>query len=309
MISLKQINYHRVKKIHIPKRDTRPIRGFDICEELYANIFLCARKKSGKTSALFKIMKECIGRKTKIYVFCSTAYKDPNWIQIRKYFENKGLEINVFTSIYEDNEDQLLKLVNQLNDEAKDEEDAEIAKEYGEGKEEKRVDVCDQIMEKLRKHYLYGTGQEKVPEINEDAQEYQPKEKKKKSRFQSPEYMLIFDDLSSELKSPSLLTLMKWNRHYKSKLIISSQWLHDLLPESRKQIDVFLIFKGFPEKKLEIIYKDCDSSVPFEIFYRIYKKSTKHPFSFMYIDTRSDKFRCNFDKEFIIKDNSENDEN
>jgi len=60
---------------------------------------------------------------------------------------------------------------------------------------------------------------------------------------------------------------------------------------------------------MEIIYKDCDSAVPFELFYRIYKKSTKKPHSFMYIDTRSDKFRCNFDKEFVIKHDSDDDEN
>src|SRR3954464_14828496 len=97
-------------------------------------------------------------------------------------------------------------------------------------------------------------------------------ETQKKSKYQSPEYIIVFDDLSSELKSGSLFSLFKFNRHFKSKLIISSQWLHDLLPESRKQIDLFLIFKGFPEDKLALIYKDCASSVPFETFYSIYKK-------------------------------------
>src|SRR3954464_2715806 len=87
-------------------------------------------------------------------------------------------------------------------------------------------------------------------------------ETQKKSKHQAPEYIIVFDDLSSELKSPSLLSLLKWNRHYKSKLIISSQWLHDLLPESRKQLDLFLIFKGFPKEKLALIHRDCDSAVP-----------------------------------------------
>jgi len=113
--------------------------------------------------------------------------------------------------------------------------------------------------------------------------------------------MIIFDDLSSELKSKSLLSLLKFNRHFKAKLIISSQWLHDLLPESRKQIDLFLIFKGFPEDKIALIYKDCDSSLPFETFYQIYKKSTIKPHSFMDVDTRADEFRSNFDKKFIIQ--------
>ena len=103
--------------------------------------------------------------------------------------------------------------------------------------------------------------------------------------------MIVLDDLSNELKSKSLLTLLKKNRHYKSKIIISSQWLHDLLPESRKQIDVYIIFAGFSMKKIEECYKDCDSSLSFNVFYQIYRQSTSQRHQFMY-DTRSDKFRC-----------------
>ena len=142
-----------------------------------------------------------------------------------------------------------------------------------------------------------GRGAE-VPEEEED----EPKEKKtKKSKYLAPEYMIIFDDLSSELKSRSLLSLLKFNRHFKAKLIISSQWLHDLLPESRKQLDLFMIFKGFPDAKLSEIYKDCDSGIPFETFCKIYKKATKRPFSFMYINTRSDSYRKNFSEQFILQ--------
>jgi hypothetical protein len=74
-------------------------------------------------------------------------------------------------------------------------------------------------------------------------------------------------------------------------------------PESRKQIDLFLIFKGFPEDKIALISKDCDSSIPFELFYKIYKKSTKKPHSFMYISTREDQFRCNFNQQFVLHSN------
>src|SRR5436309_533705 len=112
--------------------------------------------------------------------------------------------------------------------------------------------------------------------------------------------MIRFDDLSSELKSPSLTSLLKFNRHFKAKLIISSQWLHDLPPESRKQIDLFLIFKGFPEDKMKAIFTDCDTGVDFDLFYKIYKKSTKHKHSLMYIDTGNDAFRRNFNQKFLI---------
>lgn len=292
MISLIQINNQCVKAIPIPDEDKRPIKGYDICEEPYANIFLCARKKSGKTSALFKIMKECVVKKTIIIVFCSTCYKDKNWIQIRKYFDNKGMDLRIFTSLYEDGEDQLHILIEDLKREAKEKEEENLEN----NEEQEQEDTCENILARLAS----------MPSVANPNGYHVPKEKQnrkeRKSKYQAPEYMIVFDDLSSELKSRSLLSLLKFNRHFKSKLIISSQWLHDLLPESRKQIDLFLIFKGFPEEKIALIYKDCDSSVPFETFLEIYKKSTQKPHSFMYIDTRADQFRCNFDRQFLIKD-------
>ena len=68
-------------------------------------------------------MKGCTDKNTIIYVFCSTIYKDKNWIEIRKHFKNKGIEMNCFTSIYEDGEDQLQKLIDQLSAEAKEQEE------------------------------------------------------------------------------------------------------------------------------------------------------------------------------------------
>ena len=79
MISLKQINNQRVKTIPIPSDlDTREILGHQVCGELYSNVFICAKKKSGKTCSLFKLMRECCDKKTIIYLFCSTAFKDEN---------------------------------------------------------------------------------------------------------------------------------------------------------------------------------------------------------------------------------------
>ena len=98
-----------------------------------------------------------------------------------------------------------------------------------------------------------------------------------------------------------MVKIIEENRHYKSKLIISSQWIHDLLPESRKQLDLFIIFKGFSEKKIYELYKDCDSSIPFETFYKMYQQATQQPHSFFYVDSRSDTCRCNFDKQFIFE--------
>jgi hypothetical protein len=295
MITLKTINDKTVKKIYIPEEDTRPIKGVDLCPEVFSNIFLCAKKKSGKTSAIFTLLKNCAGKDTVIIVFCSTIYKDSNWIEIRKYFEKKGSDIRVFTSIYEDGEDQLEKLINELSEEAKEKEGAgpggaSASPEQDDDNKEDRpeVDRCDEILEQLRN-----------PQLQQEQNE-EKKRKPKKCKYQSPEYIIVFDDLSTELKAKSLLSLMKKNRHFKTKLIISSQWVHDLLPESRKQLDLWLIFKGFPEAKMIQIHRDCDSGLPFELFYKMYKKATKYPYSFFFIDTREDSYRRNFNQKFLI---------
>ena len=286
MISLRQINKQIVKAIQLPFDDIRPIKGYDMVPELYSNIFLCAKKKSGKTSACFKIMKGCTDKNTIIYVFCSTIYKDKNWIEIRKHFKSKGIEMNCFTSIYEDGEDQLQKLIDQLSAEAKEQEEDQ------EESEDEEVDT-----------FKHGGGFIRFNDDDEDDKNTDNDKKKKKARkskFQVCDYMIIFDDLSGELKSKSIVELLKKNRHYRTKIILSSQYMNDLKPECRKQIDLFLIFKGFNSKKLEEIHRDCDSNVPLETFIEVYKQATEKLYSFLFIDTREDKLRMNFDREFII---------
>ena len=185
-------------------------------------------------------MKECAIKKTVIIVFCSTCYKDKNWIQIRKHFEKKGMDIRVFSSIFEDGEDQLTKLIDELNEEAKEKE------QHNEEEEEEMTpdQRCDEILQRLA-----CMSSPANPDGYTMEQDLEKPNKERKSKYQAPEYMIVFDDLSDELKSKSLFTLMKKNRHFKTKLIISSQWLHDLLPESRKQLDVFIIFKKVFLKK------------------------------------------------------------
>ena len=163
------------------------------------------------------------------------------------------MEVRVFTSIYENGQDQLANLVDDLKQEAKDLEDEPDEHDKVGGSRNEDVstqkDVCNTSLERLTSMHLAASGGDlnEMEKAQRQQSEKQSKKKKsKKAKFLAPEYMIIFDDLISELKSRSLFSLLKPHRHFKAKLIISSQWLNDLLPESRKQIDLFLLFKGFP---------------------------------------------------------------
>ena len=117
------------------------------------------------------------------------------------------MDIRVFTSLFDEGEDQLANLIDDLRREAKDE-----AEHVNQEEEKPEVDRCDDILERLTRMHFAASGQSR--EV--DSEPIEKKKKQcKKSKFQAPEYIISFDDLSSELKSRSLLSLLKFNRHLK----------------------------------------------------------------------------------------------
>lgn len=257
--------------------DKRKVKGGDIIP-LYSNVFLCAKKKSGKTSVIYKIIKETCTKDTKVILFVSTLYKDQNYINIRKYLDLKKIEYEAYTSIKEGGVDKLNEIVTELQEQAKRDEDA---KEEHDGGKMKNDSVI-------------------LADASDDDDDDEPK----KSKYRSPEYLFIFDDLSSELKAKSLTALIKKNRHFLCNVVISSQYLHDVDLQARKNIDVFIIFKGQSDEKLNIIYRDADLAIPYEQFKEIYTYATKDKYSFLYIDTRSDSFRKSFNIAIKLKSNA-----
>ena len=277
-----RINDITVKKVPLSnEEDTRPIRGCDLFPEIYSNVFLCAKKKSGKSSTIYKIVKDCVGKNTKIIAFVSTLYKDSTWKSIREFCKGKRLDFEGHTSLMEDGRDQLSELVERLQEEAKDQD------------EEEELDIRVSNLEKK-------LGLKCPLQLDGDSESEEDEKPRKKEKYRAPEYIIVLDDLSNELKSRSLVSLLKKNRHFKAKILVSSQYLNDLLPESRKQIDVFLVFRGQPEKKLKEIYADADVNVDRDEFYDIYKFATEKEFSFLYIDTKSSTFRRNFNFQIQI---------
>ena len=281
---LKQINNHVVNAVPLDAVDVRPVKGCDICAEPFANMFLVAKKRSGKTSACFKLLKECTGKDTQLIVFCSTLYKDKNWIAIRKHFMRKGISFTGYTDIFEDGVNHLGDLLAELNAVAK-------VQEEDEGDEPEPIDHCDKLLEML------GVKTKQEPD--------EPKKKEKKDKCLAPDYIIVFDDLSHQLRNPIIESILKKNRHYMVKIIINSQWVNDLLPSQRKMMDLWMIFRGMSQDKLKEIWRDADISFSFELFWKIYKKSTKKPYSFLYIDTSDGSMRRNFDTQIILKQNEQ----
>jgi hypothetical protein len=272
MIKIKQINAEYVKPVKLQTgegEDKREIKGANVFAELYCNCYIIARRRSGKTTVLNHIVKACCTKETTVIVFCSTVDKDRNHLSIKQYCKKAGIPYVGYTSMKNDNIDILDVLIKKFEDEAKQIEESD-------------EDEDDEPQK--------GKGMVLFDESDESEAEDKPR----KCKYKAPKYLLIFDDLSNELKSPTLTKLLKNGRHWELKILVSSQYVHDLQPQSIKQMDYALIFKGEPNEKLEKIYKDLDLSIDFNVFTKIYHHATEKKFSFLFIDVRQDKFRRNF---------------
>lgn len=267
MIRVKKLNDIKVTPPNalVANQDKRPVKGASLFTEPYGNIFLCARKKSGKSITIFNILRQCVGRDTTVIFFCSTLYKDAVYANMMKMLDDNGINYMGYTSLKEDGIDHLNDLVQMLTKKAEDD-----------------FNKKDIPTDKLS-HLLFNGEQDEIKE-----------NKPKKTKYLAPEYIIILDDLSDELKSTSLVTLLKKNRHFLAKILISSQYYLDLLPSSRKQIDVFLIFQNITEDKLLQIHKDANLTITWEQFLKIYKWATLDKYNFLYVDCINSLFRKNF---------------
>ena len=268
-MKLVKINNKIVKPLITSKYNKNNVKGYDLFADPYGNIFLCAKKKSGKTSVINEILTECVDKDTILYIFCSTHNKDANYVEIKKYLKEHDITANFYTSIIEEGVNMLEIIRQTLQQPDGDELTNDMSEEED---EVLKFDLDDKYMKITIK-------------------------KKKKI---APKYMFVFDDMSTELKTPEVNRLLKQNRHYKCKVIVSSQYPNDLAPDARKQLDYWLLFAGHNGEKLEEIYKICDLNIPFEQFEEIYQEATKEKYNFLYIDRENMEFRKNFNEQFIF---------
>lgn len=269
------IKKHKINKIsnHGMQNNTShlspdKILGYDLFPEIYSNLFLVARKKSGKTSTIYNIIKHCCNKESNVIVFCATYEKDMAWIKIQEYLDKKEIPSEFHMSfINDDGVNKLAELIETLKSE----------KELVEEEEEPEEPTLAEVM----------FGEDRVVI------------KKKKPKKISQKYMIIIDDLSMELKNPFVSALLKTNRHYKSKVIISSQWPNDIPPQARRQIDYILLFSGINHEKLEQLFNNADLNIEFDQFLKLYKDATQERYNFFYIDT-SGRYRQNFNIEYDV---------
>ena len=257
---LRRINNHDLVPITGGKEDKRPIRGFDLIPYLYCNIYALARKKSGKTTAVTHIVETCaLPGFTTVIVFSATAGTDVTWKETFKRLDKAGIAHIHFRRLKEGKEHHLEEFFHTFESQHEEPEE--------EPQKPKRI-----------------AGHLAPPERSR---------KPRKPKEQAPEYIIVCDDFSTELKDPQVVKLLKEHRHYFAKVIISTQYLTDLRGLGpRGQIDIWLLWGHHTRE----IIKDIAETVGirYELLQQLYNWVTKKPFRFLYLDWGNKDLRVNF---------------
>jgi hypothetical protein len=261
-INEKILNDFIIKPVKISKTNDENILGKNMFETLYSNIFIIARKKSGKSNVIYNIIDKGADKRTNILFFVPTFYVDPVYQELEAMLIKKKINYEVFTDIIED-----------------------------------KVNILDQVIDKLENPNEESEEEEPTHEMTMFGKVKIPK-KAKEPKFKSPEHIIILDDIGQSLRNSAITRLLKINRHLHARVIISSQNQSDLYYQSFRQLDYILVFRGLSSciEKLKAIYDNADLNITFNEFLELYRYATAEPYTFLYIDVR----HCNFRKNFNI---------
>ena len=91
----KEINKIIIKPVVHLALEQNEILGYNYFPTIYSNIYICSRRRSGKTTLIYNILKNCVNKRTNVVLFCSTIKRDSTYKLILEMLEKK--KVNVMT--------------------------------------------------------------------------------------------------------------------------------------------------------------------------------------------------------------------
>lgn len=294
-IKLKTINDAKISKVKTVDIKNVEIKGYDYFSEPYANIFLLAKKKSGKTTLIYNILKNCgLKNYTKIIIICSTVNKDATYEKIKELCNKNYINNEYYDDIINDDGENVIEQFIRSQKQNSRTEKTETQDLSGGAIKSNFIKFTS-----INKNFPYDQDHKLntiEPNITETKIEDDQDHKMDPKNILAPEFIIVIDDLGAETRNKSITQLLKTNRHYKSKVILSSQNLEDLQPAAIRNLDYMLLFGSIPEDKIEKIRDQLLLDIDYQKLVQIYKTITNKKYNFLYIDIRNELLRQNFDK-------------
>lgn len=285
-----------------------PIKGQELIDQQYGNIFCAAVTKSGKTVTISHVVRNTIDRRTRVCIFAHTAHLDKTYIHLINWLKKHKIDHTVYTSLV-DSKTKQNHLQNELDaieermrnqkDKNADEDEEEI---------NKSTNVVGTVVptsiykvwttEEIKKALAAASAQQNTVQRNIDQDEEVKTARKsteKKPKDRVPENVFILDDLSKQqLRSPAIINLLKEARHFKLRVFISSQGILHIQPDSMQNLYEIWIFKGFSRKQIYQLADRISTSLSPDQLYHVYKQITSKKYQFMNMNLVNDTIRPSF---------------
>ena len=274
------MNIIKGAKIVVPNivKTDKKWKGKHILDMEYFIMEILAKRRSGKTVLIYNMVKKFVTKKMVCLFFCSQFDKDPVYKSIRDFLDEKGVLYHNYTSIIDNGVDNVAIFMENVDQDYT----------LSENKKQK-VAREDTLSETQPSKVKFGDEVEKKIK------------NKKPPKFKPIEFFIVFDDQSSELRAKSVEKLLKNSKHYKAKIILSSQGISDLTPNQHTQVDYSVLFKGFSHESIHKIYDKLQPRIEYDEFETLYKEITSKNHDFLLFDRGNESFRINLDKKLNLE--------
>jgi len=291
-MKLQKINNFRIKPVAVGSGKPKKFKGDDVFKRQYFNIALLSKTASGKTTVIKNLIDKFKTKNTLFLIFASTINLDATWAEILKTLPEDSYMAEPH---FIDGKDDLLAQWMKENNNFEEGDDSEIDEQ-----DDTTLSPPPQSQPIITNplHMAPNCGFHTPPIRQPDKP--QAKSKPSKKTKNNCEWIIIFDDLSSDMRHKSVSTLLKKSRHYKAKVIISSQSLTDITPSAHNQLYALCLFKGISDDSLQYIYKRYEMFLPFDEFVKVYHEITQEPYKFLTLLPVEQEIRKNLDQKIIL---------
>lgn len=224
-------------------------KGKDLFDIQYWVACLLGKRRSGKTSLINTLIRAFVTKNTRVIFIVPTFWKDSSYEAIRNFLDKKGIIYQDFQAIEDDGVNNLKIMMDVFEE------------------KEKKEDSDDEDNENEKDRVKYRMASLDLCEPSKD--------KKNKKKKVEPEYIIVLDDISDEIRNPAVLKLCKNSRHYRVKTILSSQSITDIHPHIYNQLDYLVLFKNYNLDGLKHVYDKVQPDMSYEEFVNLYTTTTK----------------------------------
>jgi hypothetical protein len=268
-----------------PVDDSKQPLGYNYIDMAYPNILLLAKKNSGKTNVIYNILKHCANKHTEVLIFCPTWELDATYKIILDYLDKKQIPHQQFKNV-----SNLRELMQSYDKEAQPSEEPLDEEEPSEEPISPTTALAKYLFIGAQPSKSQATEHANVPKRGATYH----------GKYIVPEHIFIFDDLKKVLRDPAVNELIATNRHYKAKVICSTQYFSDVAPDTRANLDIICIFPKIPLEKIKQLHEDLQIAIEYPIFEQLYLLATEKPHNFLYANVRGkEKFKFNFNEELV----------